>query len=144
MIQLRRLLSVCCASLALCGCSEDPTAAMERILRVRVAQQSVGYLNLSKFTKRDAVRGQENGVEFYHVTYSVEVQGMRNGGFLNICSGHDKYSPLQSFFVRETPNRWDCFTMPVEMGHVYVMADNRLNREATLAKHESGWVLSQQ
>ena len=103
-------------------------------------------LKITKFVKHDAVLEKVNGVDYYHLTYSLEAEALKDGGYLYICESHGKYGKVMGFEVRNSPNKGNCFVFPAEIGHHYEFDEggyptDRRTSSMTLAKHEDGWVV---
>lgn len=148
-IRFRRLAFAVVVPLLALSCAQDPTSAAQKILTQQCSTLSNGYLKLTKFTKHDAVPQKINGVDYYTVKYSVEAEGIQDGGYLYMCQSHGENGLVMGFEVSSAPSQGDCFVFPVQKGRTYRFDETgfptrRYTHEMTLAKHESGWVVAEQ
>jgi hypothetical protein len=76
-----RTLSLFAAVLFLASCSSggDPTSVAKTILENTCQQQSQGYLKVVNFVKTDAVSSKRDGVDYYSISYDMEVEGIKDG-----------------------------------------------------------------
>jgi len=128
--------------------SNDPTETAKKILADRCNQLSKGYLRIINLNKTDAVKGNVNGIEIYKVSFSYQVECLKDGGYLHVCKSGGKYGALCDFKIQTSEDKWECYLFLGERGHIYDMQprncgyDNKSNFDLVLEKHESGWVKS--
>ena len=128
--------------------SNDPTGTAKKILADRCNQLSNGHLRIVNLNKTDGVKGNVNGVEIYKVSFTYQVECLKDGGYLHICNSGGKYGALCDFKIQTVEDKWDCYLFLGEKGHAYNMQprncgyDNKSNFDLVLEKHESGWVKS--
>ena len=100
-----------------------------------VTATSQGYLKLASFNKVDGVSKSNNGAESYEMTFTIEIECVKDGGYVNIMR-NGKLGGFAILLPQQIDNYSGQFEQPAKVG-------NRYNMEGIILfeKHDSGWVV---
>jgi hypothetical protein len=144
---LHHVVAVSIAFLAVLSCSSDPSSVAQKLLNRKCMEDSKGYFKIASFEKTDAVMGESFGVKYYEIKYKIEVEAIKDGGYIYCCQNNQNQAIPGDFTITEVESQGHCRVYKTVKGRHYQFGSEHvpsgypLTHEMTLVKHEKGWVM---